>query len=79
MGKKSIIHNDHGPFQFMQTKGKLQNDHHLKWSMYLQKIHFNINYKNGNTNHVTDFLNQPSIMALTKVLNSCGHAMSGWP
>jgi hypothetical protein len=28
MGKETIIHTDHKPLQFIQTQGKLQNDHH---------------------------------------------------
>jgi hypothetical protein len=45
-----IIHTNHKPLQFMQTQGKLQNDFHQKWSMYLQQFHLNIKYKKGNTN-----------------------------
>jgi hypothetical protein len=36
LGKEMIIHTDHKPLQFIQTQGKLQNDHHQKWSTYLQ-------------------------------------------
>jgi hypothetical protein len=32
--------------------GKLQNDHHQKWSTYLQQFHLNIKYKKGSTNQV---------------------------
>jgi hypothetical protein len=35
IGKETIIHTDHKPLQFMKTQGKLQNDHHQKWSTYL--------------------------------------------
>jgi hypothetical protein len=28
-------------------QGKLQNDHHQKWSTYLQQFHINIKYKKG--------------------------------
>jgi hypothetical protein len=79
LGKETIIHTDHRPLQFMQTQGKLQNDHHQKWSTYLQQFHLNIKYKKGNTNHVTDCLSRPPVVALTTVLNSCGHETSGWP
>jgi hypothetical protein len=34
LGKETIIHTDHKPLQFIQTKGKLQNDRHKKWSMF---------------------------------------------
>jgi hypothetical protein len=50
LGKETIIHTDHKPLQFMQTQGKLQNDHHQKWSTYLQQFHLNIKYKTGSTN-----------------------------
>jgi hypothetical protein len=36
LGKETIIHIDHKPLQFIQTQGELQNDHHHKWSTYLQ-------------------------------------------
>ena len=36
LGKETIIHIDHKPLQFIQTRGKLQNDRHQKWSTYLQ-------------------------------------------
>jgi hypothetical protein len=36
LGKETIIHTDHKSLQFIQTQGKLQNDHHQKWSTYLQ-------------------------------------------
>jgi hypothetical protein len=63
----------------MQTQGKLQNDHHQKWSTYLQQFHLNIKYKTGSTNCVTDCLSRPPVMALTIVLDSCGHETSRWP
>ena len=74
-----VIHIDHQPLQFIQMQGKLQNDHHQKWSTYLQKLHLNIKYEKGSTNNVADCLSWPSIMALTTVLNSCGHQTSNWP
>ena len=73
-----IICIDHRPLQFMQTQGKLQNDHHKKWSTYLQQFHLNIKYKKGSTNNVADYLSRPSIVAITTVLNSCGHETSDW-
>jgi hypothetical protein len=79
LGKETIIHIDHRPLQFMQTQGKLQNDHHQKWSTYLQQFHLNIKYKKGNTNHVTYCLSRPLVVVLTTILNSCGHETSGWP
>jgi len=79
LGKEMVIHIDHRPLQFIQTQGKLQNDHHQKWSTYLQQFHLNIKYKKGNTDNVVDCLSWPPIMALTTVLNSCGHETSDWP
>jgi hypothetical protein len=78
LGKETIIHTDHRPLQFIQTQGKLQNDRHQKWSTYLQWFHLNIKYKKGSTNNVADCLGQPPIMALTTVLNSCGHETFNW-
>ena len=54
-------------------QGKLRNDHHQKWSTYLQQFHLNINYKKGITNNVADYLSWPQIVALTTIINSCGH------
>jgi hypothetical protein len=79
LGKETIIHTDHRPLQFIQTQGKLQNDRHQKWSTYLQQFHLNIKYKKGSTNNVADRLSQPPIVAITIVLNSCGHETSDWP
>lgn len=79
MGMEMVIHTDHQPLQFIQTQGKLHNDHHQKWSTYLQQFHLNIKYKKGNTNNVVDCLNRPLVMALIIVLDSCGHETSGWP
>jgi hypothetical protein len=59
--------------------GKLQNDHHQKWSTYLQQFHLNIKYKTGSTNHVIDCLSQPLMVALTTMLHSYGHEASEWP
>lgn len=74
-----VIHIHHQPLHFIHTQGKLQNDHHKKWSTYLQQFHLNIKYKNGNTNNVAHCLNQPPIVVLIIVLNSYGHKTSKWP
>ena len=79
LGKEMIIHTNHRPLQFIQTQGKLQNDFHQKWSTYLQQFHLNIKYKKGSTNKVADFLSRPPIVAITTMLNSCGHETSDWP
>jgi hypothetical protein len=78
-GKEIVIHTDHKPLQFMHTQGKLQNAHHQKWSTYLQQFHLNIKYKTGSTNRVADCVNISSAVALTTVLDACGHENYGWP
>jgi hypothetical protein len=45
MGKEIVIHIVHKSLQLMQTKGKLYNDRHQKWSTYLQQFHLSIKYK----------------------------------
>ena len=62
----------------MKTWEKLQNDHHQKWSTYLQQFHPNIKYKNGNTNKIVDFLSRALVEGLTMVHNSCGHENFRW-
>jgi hypothetical protein len=79
LGKETIIHTDHRPLQFIQTQGRLQNDHHQKWSTYLQQFHFNFKYKKGITNNVAYCVRQPSIVAITTMLNSCGNETFDWP
>ena len=44
----------------------------------MQQLHLNIKYKKGSNNRVFDFLSQPPAMALTIVLNFCGHETSRW-
>ena len=41
-------------------------------------FHLNIKYQKGSTNWVTNFLNRPLVIALTTMLDSCGHETSGW-
>jgi hypothetical protein len=69
---------DQNPLHFMQTQGKLQNEHHQKWSTYLQQFYLNINYKKWSTNNISNFLNKPPVVALTMLLDSCGHETSRW-
>ena len=38
----------------------------------------NVKYKKGSTNNVADCLSRSPIMAITTVLNSCGHKTSDW-
>jgi hypothetical protein len=79
LGNETIIHTDHRPLQFIQTQGKLLNDHHKKWSTDLQQFHLNIKYKKDSTNNVAYCLSRPPIVALTTMLNSCGHETFDWP
>jgi hypothetical protein len=34
--KETVIHTDQKPLQLIDTQGKLQIEHHEKWSTYLQ-------------------------------------------
>ena len=77
--KETVIHTNHKLLQFLKTQGKLYNDHHQKWSTYLQQFHLNIKYKTGSTNRVVDFLSRPPVAALTMVLDFCVHETSGRP
>ena len=79
LGKETVIQTNHKPLQFMQTQGNLQNDHHQKWSTYLQQLHLNIKNNKGNMMQVDDCLSRAPVVALTTVLNSCGHDNSRWP
>jgi hypothetical protein len=79
LGKETIIHTDHKPLQFIQTRGKLQNDCHQKLSTYLQSFHLNIKYKACISNHVVDCLSPPPVNALTIVFHSYGHEASKRP
>ena len=47
-------------------------------SSYLQNFHLNIKHKKGSTNNVADCLSRPPIVAITMILNSCGHDTSDW-
>ena len=47
--------------------------------MFLQKLHLNINYKKNNTNHVVDYLNRPTVIALNTMLKDYGDETSRWP
>jgi hypothetical protein len=79
LGKETIIHTDHKPLQLIHTQGKLQNDLNQKWSTYLQQFHLSIKYKTGISNHVTEYLIQPPMDALTTVLHYFGHEAYEWP
>jgi hypothetical protein len=57
----------------------LQNDHHQKWSTYLQQFDINIKYKTWSSNRVVDFLIQRPVDALTTMFHSCGNEASQCP
>ena len=63
----------------MQTQGKLQNDHHQKYSTKLQQFHINIKYKMHTTNRVDDYLSWPPVVSLVTVFHSSSHEASEWP
>jgi hypothetical protein len=63
----------------MQTQGKLQNDHHQKWSTYLQQFHLKIKYKKGSINCIIDCLSRLPTTTLNMVLDLCHHETLGWP
>jgi hypothetical protein len=79
LGKEMIIQTDDKPLYFIHTHGKLQNDHHKKWSTYLQQFHINIKYMTGISNCVVDCVIQPHVVSITTVLHSYGHEASEWP
>jgi len=35
MGKETIIHTDHHPFQYLQSQTKLQQSRHFRWMGFL--------------------------------------------
>ena len=65
------------PCSSYRHKGSCRN-RHQKWSTYLQWFNLNIKYKKGSTNNIADCLSRPLIVAITTVLNSCGHETFDW-
>jgi hypothetical protein len=78
-GRKRSSTQTTDPCSSYRHKGSCRMIAIRKWSTYLQQFHLNIKYKKGSTNNVADCLSRPPIMALTTVLNSCGHETSDWP
>jgi hypothetical protein len=67
MGKKTIIHIDHQPLQYLQSQTKLQQSRHFRWMCFLHHFHLVIKYKKGIHNKVPYMLLRPVIIA-SKIL-----------
>jgi hypothetical protein len=65
MGKKTIIHTDHQPLQYLQSQTKLQKSQHFRWMGFLEQYHLLIKYNKGNLNKVVDMLSRPIVNAST--------------
>ena len=61
IGKETIIHTDHQPLQYLQSRTKLQQSRHFRWMSFLQQFHLVIKYKKYNSNKVVDMLSHPPI------------------
>ena len=65
MGKETVIHIDHQPLQYLQSKSKLQQSRHFRWMGFLQQFHLVIRYKKGIYNKVVDMISRPIVSAAT--------------
>jgi hypothetical protein len=63
LGKETIIHTDHQPLQYLQSRTKLQQYRHYRWMGFLQQFHLVIKYKKGTCNKVVDMLSSPPIVS----------------
>ena len=63
MFKETIIHTDHQPLQYLQSKTNLQQERHFRWMGFLQQFHLVISYKKAIYNKVADFLSRPIVSA----------------
>jgi hypothetical protein len=63
MGKETIIHIDHQPFQYLQSQTKLQQSRHFTWMGFWQQFHLIIRYKKGIQRKVDDMLSTPFVNA----------------
>jgi hypothetical protein len=63
LGKKTIIHTDHQPLQYLQSQTKLQKARHFIWMGFLQQFHLVIRYKKIIYNKVVDMLSRPIVSA----------------
>ena len=70
MGKETIIHIDHQPLQYLQSKTKLQQSRHFRWIGFLKQFHLVIKYKKGIQNKVADMLSSPSISSYIVIQQS---------
>jgi len=59
LGKKIIVHIDHHPLIFINSKCNIQEEFHLKGDGYLQQFHLVIKYKKGSTSHMDNLLSRP--------------------
>ncbi|XP_071702891.1 uncharacterized protein [Rutidosis leptorrhynchoides] len=62
--KKTVVHTDHQPLQYLQSQAKLQQARHMKWMTYLQQFHLVIKYKKGVSNKLADMLSRPPVAPL---------------
>lgn len=67
--RETIIHTNHKPLQYLQSKTKLQHEHHLRWMGFLQQFHLVLKYKKGTNNKVIDMFSRPPIFACIVLKN----------
>ena len=67
---ETVIHIDHQPLQYIQSKSKLQQSRHYSWMGFLQQIHLVIKDKKGVTSKVVDMLSRQSLNASVVLHNS---------
>lgn len=70
MEKEIVIHRHHQPLQCLQSKTKLQQSQHHRWTRFSQKFHLVIKYNKGTTNKVADMLSIPSLNTSIILQNS---------
>jgi hypothetical protein len=63
LGKETIIHIDHQPLQYLQSKTNLQQASHFRWMGFLQQFHLVIRYNKGIYNKVVDMISRPIVSA----------------
>ena len=65
MEKKTIIHINHQPLQYLEVHSKLNKLNTTEWMGFLQKIHLIIKYKKGITNKLEYMLARTPITKIT--------------
>ena len=63
MGKETIIHMDHQPFQYLQSQTKLQQARHFRWMGFLQQFNLVIRYKKVIYKMVANMIYRPIVSA----------------